>query len=1089
MFGNFGASFFHYAIMSQSMCANHENFVHLHVHSHYSLLDGLSKVEDLVKKAKELNMSALALTDHGAMYGAIEFYKACKDAGIKPIVGVEAYIANRTRFDREPSLDNKRYHLTLLARNNVGYKNLMKMVSRSNLEGFYYKPRMDKDLLREHGEGIICLSGCPGSEFIWLLREKKYREARELIAFYIEAFGHDYVFVEVMCHSETDFFNEWYKQLIPEMQKISEEFSIPMVGTWDSHYLCTDDAEAQDTLLKINTGGGDMKMTGNYSFIDQKTACEQFKDLPEVVGNTKLVADLVDLEIELSPWRFPEYPIPEGKTYDEVLRENVMTGLPLKGYQYEGVIKDRIDFELDVIKQKGFPSYFLVEADLVNAATRLGIYTNTRGSAAGSLVSFVTGITNVDPIKYKLPFERFLNPLRPGIPDIDLDIADNRRDDLITYARSQYGEKAVAQIGTFGTMAARGAVRDVARALGFPYAIGDKISKMIPMGSQGFPMTIDHALETIAELREEYENDPGTAEIINMAKKIEGNVSHISVHAAGVIISPTGDITDFTPIQYDPKGEGKIITQYDMYSGGRDGVVNLPKFDFLGLRNLNFIAETVLRVKRIRGIDIDMESIPLDDTKVFEMLSRGETMGVFQMAGSGMTKYIKDLRPTKIEDLMAMVALYRPGPMEVIPEYIERKRNPALVTYPDPRLKEDLEASYGLLVYQDDVLLTSIRLAGYTWLDADKFRKAMGKKIPEEMAKEKDKFYKGCKEYGGLPESTIDEIWTKIEPFAAYGFNKAHAASYGQLAYRTAWLKANYPAEYMSACMTAESGDIETVSSYIEEAKKMGFKILPPDVNESFSDFTVVVENGEVSKKIRFGLTNVKNFGEEIGRAITAERKTGGHFTSLENFLERVLHKNLNKKSMEALIMTGAFDSLLPSRGMLLANLETMLDFNKELARGAGAQGSLFAGLDDAPRAILRLTETPDVSQKQKLAWEKELLGLYVTGHPLEQFRERLEHASLNIAKLRSMPQAPLETAIAGIVEECKEIYTKAKNEKMAFLRIADLSGSMECVVFPKIYEEVKKFCVVDSLVMIKGKISERNDERSILVDKMKPLV
>lgn len=1071
------------------MCAHHEQFIHLHVHSHYSLLDGLSKVEDLVSKAKEYGMNALALTDHGAMYGAIEFYKACKDAGIKPIVGVETYVANRTRFDKEASIDNRRYHLTLLARNNVGYKNLMKAVSKSYMEGFYYKPRMDKDLLKQHGEGLICLSGCPASEFIWNLREGKKKEARELIAFYIECFGKEHVFIEVMNHTETDFFNEWYKQLIPEMKLISQELGIPMVGTWDSHYLCTDDVQAHNTLLKINTAGGMEEIKGNFSFINQKEACEIFADMPEVIANTAKVADLVDLEIELSPWRFPEYPIPEGSNYDDELRKAVMLGLVEKGFDLQDEkITTRIEFELDVIKQKGFSSYFLVEADMVRAATRMKIYTNTRGSAAGSLVSFAMGITNVDPIKYKLPFERFLNPLRPGIPDIDLDIADDRRDDLIGYLKERYGQHSVAQIGTFGTMAARGAVRDIARALGYPYSTGDRLSKMIPMGSQGFPMTIDHAMEIIPELKEDYETDRSTQEIIDLAKKIEGNVRHISVHAAGVIISPTGDVTDFAPIQYDPKGEGKIITQYDMYSGGRDGVANLPKFDLLGLRNLNFIADTVDRVEKIRGISIDMEKIPLDDTKVFEMLSRGETMGVFQMAGGGMTKYIKDLRPTKIEDLMAMVALYRPGPMEVIPEYIERKRNPALVEYPDPRLVDDLEASYGLLVYQDDVLITSIRLAGYTWLDADKFRKAMGKKIPEEMAKEKDKFYKGCMEHGGLKKEKIDEIWKKIEPFAAYGFNKAHAASYGQLAYRTAYLKANYPAEYMSACMSAEAGDIETVSLYITEAKHMGFSILPPDVNESFSDFTVVVENGEVTKKIRFGLNNIKNFGEEIGKAVIAERKAGGSFTSIENFLERVLHRNLNKKSLEALIMSGAMDSL-GERGQLLANMDDLLVFNKECAKDAGAQGSLFAGFDDAPKAYLKLTEAPATDMKQNLAWEKELLGLYVTGHPLEKYADRLANAKQTMAQIKVDEKTGSEIVVAGIVEEVKEIYTKAKNEKMAFLRIADLTGSLECVVFPKSYEELKKFCQVDRLVIIKGKISERNGERSVLIDKIKELV
>jgi DNA polymerase-3 subunit alpha len=1071
------------------MCTHHDKFVHLHVHSHYSLLDGLSQVGDLVKKAKEFGMTALALTDHGAMYGAIEFYKACKDAGIKPIIGVETYIANRTRFDRDAQIDNKRYHLTLLARNTVGYKNLMKAVSKSYMEGFYYKPRMDKDLLREHGEGLICLSGCPGSEFIALLREHKNKEARELIQFYIDTFGKDYVFIELMNHSETDFYNEWYKQLIPEMKKISEEFGLRMVATWDSHYLCLDDIEAHNTLLKINTNGGMEEIKGNFSFINQKDACETFKDFPEAIETTAIIADMVDIEIEFSPWRFPNYPIPEGSNYDDELKKEVLSGLAVKEMPYEGVVKERIDFELDIIKQKGFSSYFLVEADLVNAATRMGIYTNTRGSAAGSLVSFATGITNIDPLKYKLPFERFLNPLRPGIPDIDLDIADDRRDDLITYAREKYGAKAVAQIGTFGTMAARGAVRDVARALQFPYSLGDRVSKMIPMGSQGFPMTLDIALDTETELKELYDNDNQVREIIDMAKKIEGNVRHISVHAAGVLISPTEDITDFTPIQYDPKGEGKIITQYDMYTGGRDGVVNIPKFDFLGLRNLSFIAETVKRVKSIRNIDVDMEKIPLDDQKVFEMLSRGETMGVFQMAGSGMTKYIKDLQPTKIEDLMAMVALYRPGPMEVIPEYIERKRNPKLVNYPDPRLVDDLEASYGLLVYQDDVLITSIRLAGYTWLDADKFRKAMGKKIPAEMEEQKEKFYKGCKEYGGLEKSVIDDLWKKIEPFAAYGFNKAHAASYGQLAYRTAYLKANYPAEYMTACMTSESGDIETVSQYIDEAKKMGFVILPPDINESFSDFTVVVEGSEITKKIRFGLNNIKNFGTEIGKAIIAERKERGPFTTIENFLERVLHRNLNKKSLEALVMCGAMD-MFGERGYLMNNIEDMLGFNKALAEDNNkGSTSLFDGMDDAPTARLIMKPAPDISRKQALAWEKELLGLYVSGHPLDVYKDRFDKSGSNIKKIKYDVPHGVSTVIAGIVEDVREIYTKKNNDKMAFIRIKDLTDTLECVVFPKTFLDVRRLCVTDTLVLVKGKVSERNGELSMIVDDIKELV
>lgn len=1058
------------------------SFVHLHTHSHYSLLDGLSKIKELVKKAKEYDMPALALTDHGVLYGAIEFYQECKKNEIKPIIGVEAYMAERTRFDKEPGIDNKRYHLTLLAKNNTGYKNLMKLVTKSHLEGYYYKPRMDMELLKEHAEGVICLSGCPGSRFIHYLKNNDKENAKKLLEDYIALFGKEHVFVEVMPHSELT----WYSPLIPIITSLAEELTLPLVGTWDSHYLQRDDKDAHNTLLAINTNNTSFKFDGDYSFISTDEAHELFKNIPHAVENTLKVADLVDIDIEFSPWRFPTFPIPEGSDYDTELRKKVLELITGKGYTYEGVAKERIDFELDIIRQKGFSSYFLVEADIVQAARRMGIYTNTRGSAAGSFVSYIMGITTVDPLKYKLPFERFLNPLRPGIPDIDLDIADNKRDELISYIREVYGKGAVAQICTFGTMAARGSVRDVARALGYPYAIGDKISKMIPMGSQGFPMTIEHALEIEPDLKELYDTDRSTKEIVDMAKKIEGNVRHISVHAAGVVISPTPDITDFTPVQYDPKGDGKIITQYDMFSGGRDGVVNIPKFDMLGIRNLQFITGALERIEKIRGIKIDIDTVPLDDKKVFAMLSRGETVGVFQMASDGMTRYIKELRPSKIEDLMAMVALYRPGPMEVIPEYIRRKENPSLVSYPDPRLKEDLEASYGLLVYQDDVLLTAIRLAGYTWLDADKFRKAMGKKIPAEMAEQKEKFYKGCKEYGNLSEDVIDDLWKKIEPFAAYGFNKAHAASYGMVAYKTAYLKANFPAEYMTACMTAESGDIETCSEYINEAKRMGFSILAPDINESFSDFTVVVENGVITKKIRFGLRNIKNFGEEIGKAIIAERKQGGVFSSLENFLERITHKNLNKKSLEALIMCGALDAF-GERNLLLQNLETLQTFHKEkLKQAVHNQNSLFGDLPEIHSYTLSLSPVEPAPLTQRLAWERELLGLYISGHPLDSFVPHIRKTGTTIKTILSQKGRKKYLLVAHI-NTIKIIPTKS-GLKMAFLSIEDMTGSTEAILFTEKYKEYKDIIVEGSVVALSVMILERDEKKALQVDQIKKL-
>lgn len=1061
-------------------------FVHLHTHSHYSLLDGMSKIPDLVKTAKGFGMTALALTDHGAMYGAIEFYKECKKAGIKPIIGVEAYIAERTRFDKEANIDSKRYHLTLLAKNNAGYKNLMKLVSASFIDGYYYKPRMDEELLRQYSEGIICLSGCPAGELAHAFRAKDDEKARSIIAKYQSIFGKENFFLELMSHPEV----ENYEIIKEGVKKFSKELDIPIVGTWDSHYLHVDDSAAHNTLLAINTHGGELKMSGDYSFIDPESAQKYFAEMPEVLENTIKVSEMVDINLELDTWVFPKFELDPGLDADAQVRRNVYAGIPgrygetsLTGQAKK--IEDRIEYELAIIKQKGFSIYFLIVADLIRFARENKILTNIRGSVAGSICSYLLGITTVDPFRFQLPFERFLNPERPSAPDIDMDFADNRRDEVIDYARQKYGEAAVAQIGTFGTMLARGSVRDVARALGYAYGVGDRISKLIPLGKQGFPMTIDLALDMVEELKKLYDSDKVTQEIIDMAKKIEGCARHISVHAAGVVISPTR-VDDYAPIQLDPKG-GKIITQYDMHSVEAAGLI---KFDFLGIRNLAILGGAVELVKRTEGIEVDIENVPMDDKKTFEMLARGETIGLFQLNGSGMTRYLKELRPTVIDDINAMVALYRPGPMEMIPEYIRRKHNHHLIKYLDPRMSDILDLSYGVITYQDDVMMIAIKLAGYSWLEADKLRKAMGKKIPEVMAAEKDKLTEGLLK-NGMSKQKADELWSLIEPFAAYGFNKAHAASYGRVAYQTAYMKAHFPVPYMTAILTAESGDIEKVSEIIHECARMKIDVLPPDINECFGGFTVIKSESGAKDAIRFGFYTIKNLGTDIADAIIEERKVRGKFTSLEEFLERVTHKNLNKKSLEALIKSGAMDSF-GDRGVLSANIENLTEFNKSFSKVDKEQGSLFGlpgqGGTLAPKSILHLDEVPPVDMKTKLAWEKELLGLYVSGHPLDSIREKIEKVGTNIGKIRTTGRQDQVITLAAVVQTVRIIITK-KNQQMAFVQLEDLTGTIEAVAFPTTYKNFMNMLLEDKILAIKGKVSIREGEKTLVIDEVKEIV
>lgn len=1056
--------------------------IQLHNHSHYSLLEGLIKIEDLVARAKEYDMPALALTDNGNMYGTIEFYQKCKSSNIKPIIGVDFYVATRTRFDRDSKEDTRRYRLTLLAKNERGYKNLIQLVTKSYLEGFYYKPRIDRELLKLHSEGLVCLSGGPGGELAQAILsiDKNYAErvARE----HQEMFGAENYFIEIT--SQVGYDNA--KIIRDGLIALSRKTNIPLVATQNTLYLNKDDRDAHETLLAIQNEGRERHYPfakDDYSFVDPKTFASYFKDIPEAIENTHKVADLCNLEIVLGKWVFPNIDIPDNVTADDELKRIVYEGFERRGMERNEVNLARAEYELSVIKQKGYAPYFLVVADLLRYARTHGILSNIRGSVSGSIVTYLSGITNIDPIEYQIPFERFLNPERPSAPDIDMDFADNRRDEVVEYARKKYGTEYVAQIGTFGTMAARGAVRDVARALKYEYALGDKISKLIPMGSQGFPMTISHALEITPELQELYDKDADVKTIIDTAKKIEGCARHVSIHAAGVVISPSA-LTDFTPIQYDPKGEKKIITQYDMYTIEDAGLL---KFDFLGLKNLSIIKDAIDQIEKRFGVHIDVDTIPIDDKKTFEMLARGETADLFQLNGDGMTKYLVELKPTTIHDINAMVALYRPGPIQFIPEYINRKHGKTKITYLDPALEPILEKTYGILVYQDDLLMMANKLAGYTWGEVDKFRKAVGKKIPEEMAAQKEKFIKGCVTYSSWPEQKARELWTWIEPFAAYGFNKAHSVSYGRVAYITAYLKANYPAEYMSAVLSAEAGDTEKVAESIDDCKKLGMQVLPPDVNESDGTFTVIPSTHEEKKDdIRFGLYSIKNFGTDIADAVIRERKTGGPFTSLSNFLQRVKHKNVNKKSVEALVMSGAMDSL-GDRGDLYGNIDTILEYHRDVMTGNTSQDTLFADHDTFHD--IRLKPVPKVDNDTRLRWEKELLGLFISGHPLDKWRHVLEKKKENIKVLQGDGWQDTMTVrdLGCIVQEIREIDTK-KGDKMAFMKIADLTGTMEVVVFPKIYKELKATLTPDTCLAIKAKISMRNDEKSLILEEAKKI-
>lgn len=1067
------------------------DFVHLHTHSEYSLLDGLGKLPDLISKAKEYDMDSLAITDHGAMYGSFKFYMKAKAAGIKPIIGVETYVARRSRHDKEAKIDTDPYHLVLLAKNDIGYRNLMKLVTKAHLEGYYYKPRCDFELLKQYHEGLICTSACVQGQVASLLREQKVKEAEKVASEYAELFGEGNYYIEIQRHPALPFIEEINQQLI----KLAKKLGLPLIATNDIHYVNADDAYAQDILLCVQTGktvnDKDRTLTmlncPDFYMRSPDEMKELFVDVPESIDNSLRIAEQCNIELPVGKWILPTFPIPENETPESYIRSLIEERIPRKYSVFTSEMRDRLNYELEIINKKGYTNYFLIVQDFVNWAKdrKIGVGPG-RGSAAGSIVTYLLNITGVDPLYFKLPFERFLNPFRPSAPDIDLDFADDRREEVIKYVTDRYGEDKVASIITFGTMEARGAVRDAGRALGMTYAQTDRLAKMIPPGVQGHAMSLAKALDLSPELKLAYQTEEITKKLLSVAQKLEGVARHSSVHAAGVVIADK-DITNYTPLQRESKGD-RIVTQYDMYTVGEDGV-GLLKMDFLGLRNLTIMSQALQFIKENKGIEIDIEKISLEDKKTFEMLSSGETTGIFQLESAGMRRYIKELKPSSIFDLMAMVALYRPGPMAVIPEFIARKHDPSKITYPDPRLQDVLKTSYGIICYQDDVLLTSIALAGYTWEDADKLRKAVGKKIQSEMKKQKEKFIEGCVK-NGLPQAKAEHIFGLIEPFAGYGFNKAHAACYAMIAYNTAYLKSNYTVEFMTAVLAAESrantGDTrdEKISMIVEECRRMGIDLLPPDINKSTTEFTI--ENG----KIRFGLTAIKNVGQAAIDVILSTRDVDGSFSTLSDFIRRVDTSKVNRKTVESLVRAGAMDAF-GSRTKLLTAVGPIVEQAQRLKRNVTqGQVGLF---DDEPGDIPELMDVlPDVveaPQEEILAGEKELLGFYFSAHPMSRVRQHFE--KLKAVEIGTVNEETVGSrlTLCGMVTSVKKIFTKATNQEMAFIKVTDLTGTIEIVVFPKVFAKSPELWQQDQIILITGKIDEKEERLTMLADEAKRVV
>ena len=1049
-------------------------FTHLHVHSHYSLLDGLPKIDELLDYVQKLGMDSVALTDHGALYGVVEFYKKAVERGIKPIIGAEVYLAFEKMIQERPNIDDKRYHLLLLIKNDQGYKNLVKLLTKAHLEGFYYKPRIDEELLAKYSQGLIALSACLAGKIPKMILAKKMDEAEKTARIYQEIFGKDNFYLEIQHHPNSHDQKVANKGLI----SISQKLGIPLVATNDIHYLKPEDAGAQDILMLINTGAdpNDPERLSlredDFSMRSPEQMIKDFKDLPEAIENTQKIAELCNFQFEFGKIRLPKFEVPSKKSPDEYLEELCYLGVKKRyGEHPTKETLDRLNYELSVIKQTGFASYFLIVQDFVNWAKENLIVTGPgRGSVGGSLVAYLLNITNVDPLKYDLLFQRFLNPDRVSLPDIDLDFADRRRNEVINYVAKKYGRDKVAQIITFGTMASRQVLRDVGRALGYSYSYCDQLAKMIPFG-----LTLDQTLARVDEFRQTYLNDPKATKLIDFAKKLEGVARHASTHACGVVISAE-PLDEITPLQHPTQDEEVIVTQYEMNSIEDLGLL---KMDFLGLKNLTIIEDTLARIYKVQGKKIDIENIPLDDKETYKLLQKGGTIGIFQLESSGMQRYLKQLKPTELEDIIAMVALYRPGPMALIPDYIAGKQKKKRVEYLHPKLKPILESTYGIPVYQEEIMKIAQELAGFTISEADVLRKAIGKKIRKLLMSQKEKFIEGCKK-NGIDEEVSQKIWHWIEPFARYSFNKSHATCYAIIAYQTAYLKTYFPLEFMASLLTSERADIERIGFLIGECKKMGVEVLPPDINESLENFTVAPPS-----KIRFGLSAIKNVGTNIVEVIVKERKASGPYRSIADFISRVSSSVLNKKSLESLIKAGVFDKLA-ERNQLLFNLERLLESARETQRvKTEGQRGLFDGISQ--NIEFKLTPATQASKAEKLSWEKELLGLYITSHPLQDFQKILEKKVISISKI-STPLINRQVKIGGIISKIKKIITRT-GKPMLFMNLEDLNNKIEVVVFPRVIERNPSAFQENKIVLVSGRVDMRDGIPKIICEYIEEVI